>query len=63
MMGHQLEKRMEQNNNKARIVYRLCRHYLTLFIHGESHERRTKVPSLETCLASVKSPGNHAFSL
>ena len=27
------------------------------------HERRTKVPSLETCLASVKSPGNHAFSL
>ena len=26
-------------------------------------ERRTKVPSLETCLASVKSPGNHAFSL
>ena len=27
------------------------------------YERWTKVPSLETCLASVKSPGNHAFSL
>ena len=34
------------------------------WVFGECvYERRTKVPSLETCLASVNSPGNHAFSL
>ena len=27
------------------------------------YERRTNAPSLETCLTSVRSPGNHACSL
>ena len=45
------------------LMYCAYTHILYVCIHIYIYERRTKVPSLETCLASVKSPGNHAFSL